>query len=342
MQSIFKDLKQYSRVLITFLLILGCTAPAEQLQKIQGYALGTTYSISYVSNSLTPKLLTQKIDSIFQVINQSLSTYQADSDISKINRGDSLLVIDQHFENVYNKASEVWEHSQGFFDPTVGALVNAYGFGPGKSLNKVNEKQRDSMLEFTGWSKTRLTKQKTIQKEHPFIYFDFNALAKGYTVDVLANFLKSNQLDDYLVEIGGELVAKGKSPRTGKFWKIAIDNPEQGQERNFIRTLSLDNEALATSGNYRKYAVDAESGLRIAHSINPKTGQAFPTEVLSASVIAQDCMTADAYATALMVMPLAQSQKLINSKPELEAYWIVSDSIQGIKELFSDGFLKEE
>jgi thiamine biosynthesis lipoprotein len=155
MQSIFKDLKQYSRVLITFLLILGCTAPAEQLLKIQGYALGTTYSISYVSNSLTPTLLTQKVDSIFQVINQSLSTYQADSYISKINRGDSLLVIDQHFENVYNKASEVWEHSQGFFDPTVGTLVNAYGFGPGKSLNKVNEKQRDSMLVKNTADKTK-------------------------------------------------------------------------------------------------------------------------------------------------------------------------------------------
>ena len=145
-----------------------------------------------------------------------------------------------------------------------------------------------------------------------------------------------------MVEIGGELVAKGKSPRTGNFWKIAIDNPKQGQERNFIRTLRLQNEALATSGNYRKYSVDAESGLRIAHSINPKTGEAFPTGVLSASVIAPDCMSADAYATALMVMPLAQSQKLIDSKPELQAYWIVSDSIKGIQELFSDGFLKEE
>ena len=175
-----------------------------------------------------------------------MSTYQADSDISKINKGDSLLVIDQHFENVYNKASEVWEHSQGFFDPTVGTLVNAYGFGPGKSLNKVNEKQRDSMLEFTGWSKTRLTKQKTIQRSILLSTLISMHLQRA-TLDVLANFLKSNQLDDYLVEIGGELVAKGKSPRTGKFWKIAIDNPEQGQERNFIRTLSLDNEALATS-----------------------------------------------------------------------------------------------
>ena len=342
MQSISKDLKQYSRLLMISLFILGCTLQKDQLQKIQGYALGTTYSISYTSNSLSPTLLNQKVDSIFQVINQSLSTYQSDSDISKINRGDSLLVVDSHFVTVYEKASEVWEHSQGFFDPTVGALVNAYGFGPGKSLEKVSKKQRDSMLEFTGWAKTQLTTQRTIQKEHPSVFFDFNALAKGYTVDVLANFLKSNQLDNYLVEIGGELVAKGKSPRTGNFWKIAIDNPKQGQERNFIRTLRLQNEALATSGNYRKYSVDAESGLRIAHSINPKTGEAFPTGVLSASVIAPDCMSADAYATALMVMPLAQSQKLIDSKPELQAYWIVSDSIQGIQELFSDVFLKEE
>ena len=312
MQSISKDFKQYSRLLMISLFILGCTLQKDQLQKIQWYALGTTYSISYTSNSLSPTLLNQKVDSIFQVINQSLSTYQSDSDISKINRGDSLLVVDLHFVTVYEKASEVWEHSQGFFDPTVGALVNAYGFGPGKSLEKVSKKQRDSMLEFTGWAKTQLTTQRTIQKEHPSVFFDFNALAKGYTVDVLANFLKSNQLDNYLVEIGGELVAKGKSPRTGNFWKIAIDNPKQWQERNFIRTLRLQNDALATSGNYLKYSVDAESGLRIAHSINPKTGEAFPTGVLSASVIAPDCMSADAYATALMVMPLAQSQKLID------------------------------
>ena len=196
------------------------------------------------------------------------------------------------------------------------------------------------MLVFTGWEKTKLTERGTIQKEHPLLYLDFNALAKGYAVDVLANFLQSNQLDAYLVEIGGELVAKGKSPRTGNFWKIAIDDPQQGEARNFIRTLSLENQALATSGNYRKYAVDGETGLRIVHSINPKTGEAFPTEVLSASVLAPDCMTADAYATALMVMPLAESQKLINSKPELEAYWIVSDSLQGVKELFSEGFTK--
>jgi thiamine biosynthesis lipoprotein len=196
-------------------------------------------------------------------------------------------------------------------------------------------------LSFTGWDKTSLTDQGTIKKEHPKVYFDFNALAKGYVVDVIADFLRLKKVSSFLVEIGGEIVAKGKSPRSGMFWKIAIDDPQQGKLRDFIRTLTLENKALATSGNYRKYAIDAETGLRIAHSINPKTGEAIPSKVLSVSVTASDCMTADAYATALMVMPVDQSQELIKSKPKLEAYWIVSDSLEGVKEIFSKGFVKE-
>ena len=338
MQSIFKVWKRYSKLFVYLTLIWSCTSEQEKSQKIQGYALGTSYSISYVSNILTPEHLTQKVDSLIEVINQSLSTYISDSDITKINKGDSLLVVDDHFVNVYRKASEVWKQSAGFFDPTVGALVNAYGFGPGKSLNTVSQFQRDSLLTFTGWSKTKLTEQRTIQKENPNVYFDFNALAKGYAVDVLASYLKSWNLDSYLVEIGGEIVAKGKSPRSGEFWKIAIDDPQQSDERNFIRTITLQNQALATSGNYRKYAIDEQTGLRIAHSINPITGEAIPTKVLSASVLAADCMTADAYATALMVMPLEEGRKMIETDSSLEAYWIVSDSKMEMKELFSSGF----
>ena len=341
MQSIFKGLNPYSSFLYCCLLFWSCTSEPPPLQKIQGYALGTSYSISYVSRALTQEYLTQIVDSIFEVLNNSLSTYIPDSDISKINSGDSLLIVDEHFVKVYQKASEVWEETDGFFDPTVGTLVNAYGFGPGKPLNYVSKKQRDSMLVLTGWSKTKLTPQHTIQKKEKAIYFDFNALAKGYTVDVLADYLKSNALESYLVEIGGEIVAEGKSPRSGKFWKIAIDDPQQRGQRDFIQTVILENKALATSGNYRKYAIDTETGLRIAHSINPKTGEAIPTKVLSASVTAPNCMTADAYATALMVMPLEDSQKLINSKPELEAYWIVSDSLEGVREVFSKGFATE-
>ena len=340
MLSILKDLNHYRSFLICFLL-LNCNKEQQQLQKIKGYALGTSYSISYIASELNPEVLIQRVDSIFEVLNNSLSTYIPDSDITKINKGDSLLVVDEHFAKVYQKASEVWEQSEGFFDPTVGALVNAYGFGPGKSLKKVTDKKRDSLLILTGWSKTKLTREYTIKKVNPVIYFDFNALAKGYAVDVLANYLKSKSLESYLVEIGGEIVAQGKSPKFQGFWKIAIDDPLQDDERKFIRTVTLKNEALATSGNYRKFAVDEDTGLRIAHSITPKTGLAIPSKVLSASVKAPDCMTADAYATALMVMPLEQSQKLIDSKPDLEAYWIVSDSLQGIRELFSKSFTNE-
>lgn len=340
MQLIFRALKRSFNLILFLFFFLNCTSKEVQLQKIQGYALGTSYSISYASNTLQPKQLTQKLDSIFQVLNHSLSTYLPDSDISKINKGDSLLEVDTHFIKVYQKATEVWTQTKGYFDPTVGALVNAYGFGPGVPLKQVTSRERDSILEFTGWSKSKLTARNTIQKSNSKLFFDFNALAKGYAVDVITAYLQSQRVSHFLVEIGGELVARGKSPRSGEFWKIAIDDPQQKEERRFIRTLILKNQALATSGNYRKKAVDPETGLAIAHSINPKTGEAFPTSVLSASVIAPDCMTADAYATALMVMPLAQSQALINSSPELEAYWIVADSLEGIKELYSDSFFK--
>ena len=306
---------------------------------MHGFALGTSYNIQYVAN-LSDDQVQNGIDSIFRVINKSLSTYLPQSDISKINRGDTTVVVDHHFRAVFEKATEVWKATGGYFDPTVGALVNAYGFGPGVPLKHVTSREKDSILEFTGWSKSKLTARNTIQKSNSKLFFDFNALAKGYTVDVIAAYLQSQRLSHYLVEIGGELVARGKSPRSGEIWKIAIDDPQQKEERRFIRTLILKNQALATSGNYRKKAVDPETGLAIAHSINPKTGEAFPNSVLSASVIAPDCMTADAYATALMVMPLAQSQALINSSPELEAYWIVADSLEGIKELYSDSFFK--
>jgi thiamine biosynthesis lipoprotein len=250
-------------------------------------------------------------------------------------------VVDKHFVKVYQKASEVWNATGGYFDPTVGALVNAYGFGPGKPLKKITKKQRDSLLDFTGWDKSSLTPRGTLKKIHPKVTFDFNALAKGYVVDVIADFLRSKGVSSFLVEIGGEIVAQGKSPKSNALWKVAIDDPQQGDERELIQVLSLNNEALATSGNYRKYSVNEETGERWVHSINPKTGEATPSFVLSTSVLAPDCMTADAYATALMIMPLEQSKALIEKNPQLEAYWIIADSLGGVEEIFSKGFLKE-
>jgi len=334
-----------SRKLFNLLLVtifLSCQTKVEnKTQRINGFALGTSFSISYSAPQLSEIDLERKVDSIFGVLNQSLSTYITTSDISKINKGDSLQLVDSHFIKVYQKATEVWEATDGYFDPTVGALVNAYGFGPGKPLIQISQQQRDSILFFTGWDKTQLTEQYTIKKAHPQVYFDFNALAKGYVVDVIADFLRIKNVSSFLVEIGGEIVAQGNSPKSKGLWKVAIDDPQQGEERKLIQVLTLNNEALATSGNYRKYSVNDKTGERWVHSINPKTGEAIPSLVLSASVLAPDCITADAYATALIVMPFERSKALIQSHPELEAYWIVSDSLGGVKEVFSKGFLKE-
>ena len=327
-------------VLLLFLICCDSDHTKEN-KKINGFALGTSYSISYADLSLNENILEKEVDSILKIINSSMSTYLQDSDISRINNGDSLVIVDKHFQKVYNTAKLVWEKTGGYFDPTVGALVNAYGFGPEPSANVVSDEMRDEILTYTGWDKTYLTTKKTIQKTNPKLSFDFNALAKGYTVDLISDHLRSKNISSFLVEIGGEIVAQGFSPKTKKVWRIAIDDPNQSEERKFIKLISLNNAALATSGNYRKYKINKETGKRSVHSINPKTGNSFPTEVLSASVLAETCMIADAYATALMVMPFTDSMALIEGESNLEAYWIIENEDGGVEEIVSSGFPSE-
>jgi thiamine biosynthesis lipoprotein len=313
-------------------LIYACSSNPRKVIKLQGFALGTSYNIQYkfdISQEETQK----GVDSIFYVLNKSLSTYHPQSDISKINSGDTTVVVDHHFRTVFKKATEVWKATAGYFDPTVGALVNAYGFGPDRSLNLVSNKQLDSLLQLTGWQKVQLRSDHTIKKKSPYIYIDFNALAKGYVVDIVGKFLQDLGSSDFMVEIGGEIVAKGNSPKTQQSWKIAIDDPRQGDERQFLQTLALKDQALASSGNYRKYRVDATTGKKYVHSINPLTGSAQKTNILSTSVKAPECITADAWATALMVLPLEKGQALIQNHPHLEALWAVAkdDQIQVVK-----------
>ncbi len=324
-----------SLLIVIVLILLGCEKPT--VRHHQGYALGTSYSIQYESILSTHDEVQKGIDSIFTRINNSMSTYLPNSDISKINRGDSLVVVDEHFSKVFEKAGEVWSITKGYFDPTVGAWVNAYGFGPEKPLKILTENERERLSSITGWDKIRLNSKGNIEKEYLDIYIDFNALAKGYTVDVLGNYLMRLGAVDFLIEIGGEIVARGVNPKFNKPWRIAIDNPTQKEERSLTQTLVLKNQAIATSGNYRKFRIDSITGERYVHSINPLTGYPVRSNVLSTSVIAPDCMTADAYATALMVMPLEEGKKLISSLKNIEAYWIVSEK-DSIQEIFSKGW----
>tara|TARA_B100000886_G_scaffold42797_1_gene26252 strand:- start:484 stop:1521 length:1038 start_codon:yes stop_codon:yes gene_type:complete len=340
MSLTLKVLRKFHSSLI-FLLLFNCNSnQKDDFKQLTGNALGTTYSISYSSSKLNKNLLSHKIDSIIKIINASMSTYDKDSDISKINKGDSLLEVDTHFIKVYNTATQVWIKTKGYFDPTVGALVNAYGFGPNRTHESVSPYQRNEILKYTGWEKTKLTSKNTIQKKHPNLFFDFNAIAKGYTVDLISEYLRLNQVSSFLVEIGGEIVAQGVSPKSNLPWKIAIDNPKQDEEKKFIKSIFLNNQALATSGNYRKYKLDKKTGKRYVHSVNPKTGNSFPSEVLSASVIAPTCMVADAYATALMVMPFEKSKLLIEKEENLEAFWIIENEKGVVEQYFSKGFYK--
>ena len=311
------------KILILFVLFSACSK--NEVVIIDGQALGTYYRVKYFDLGYGKENFQKGIDSILIVMNKSMSTYIPNSDISKINSGDSTIVVDQHFEKVFQKANLMWYKSQGYFDPTVGAWVNAYGFGPNKKLKTIGLKERDSLMKITGWPRIRLTKERRVIKDDSNIFIDFNALAKGYTVDQINSYFEKKGSKNHLIDIGGELVSRGKNLITNKMWSVGIEKPsETTLPRKIFDIIELNNEALATSGNYRKYRLDKETNQKYVHSINPLNGRPARSNILSVSVKAEDCMTADAYATSLMVMPLKMGKKLINDTPNVEALWIIS------------------
>jgi thiamine biosynthesis lipoprotein len=315
------DFKKFYSLLFLCLWI-GCSETFE-LQQHEGFALGTSYHFKYAGGSEEFESIQKGVDSLFFEINRSLSTYIKTSDISKINEGDTTIVVDHHFKKVFAKSEAVWRSTDGYFDPTLGQLVNAYGFGPEKPLTAIDSLSLQKILTSVGWEKIKLTASGKIVK-HPSTYLDFNAIAKGYAVDCIANYLLLKKKQSILVEIGGELMAIGRNPKSGTSWKVAIYDPLQLNQRRWITTVELSDQGLATSGNYRKHRTDSLTGEKYVHSINPLTGRTVKTNVLSTSVLAPDCMTADAWATALMVLPLEKGQELIENHPKLEALWIVA------------------
>ena len=313
------------KVLILFFLFSACSR--HEVVSIDGQALGSYYRVKYLDIGYTKEYFQKGIDSILNIMNNSMSTYLPSSDLSKINRGDSTIVVDEHFEKVFNKANLIWYKSQGYFDPTVGAWVNAYGFGPNKKIKKIGLKERDSLMKITGWPRIRLTKDKKIIKDDKSIFIDFNALAKGYAVDQINLYFEKAGSKNHLIDIGGELISRGKNLETKKLWSVGIEKPSESTlPRKIFDIIELNNQALATSGNYRKYRIDKETKQKYVHSINPLNGRPARSNILSVSVKALDCMTADAYATALMVMPLNMGKKLINNTPDVDALWIISES----------------
>ncbi|MFT7364490.1 MAG: thiamine biosynthesis lipoprotein, partial [Algoriphagus sp.] len=261
-----------------------------------GQTMGTTYSLTYLSQS--GKNLQISVDSLLVVFNSSLSTYIPDSEISRFNRMDTLAFTLSYLPQVLNASKTVYENTAGAFDPTVGPLVNVWGFGPGGPELK-DSADIEVLLRLVGFDKVNFD-NKEVRKTVTGVYLDFSAIAKGQGADVIADFLTRRGIENYLIEIGGELVARGVNEK-GELWKVGINRPDESASASDLYSIiALENRGMATSGNYRNYYV--RDSVKISHTINPATGYPVNHSLLSATVLAKDCMTADAYATALMVM----------------------------------------
>jgi len=334
----------YMKNILWFLLsvlVFSCSEPEKKVETIkiylEGKAQGTTYHITYFDKE--NRNFQSQIDSILDVIDASMSTWDSTSIISKINKADTAVIVDFHFKNVFYKAHEISKMTDGLFDATVAPLVNAYGFGF-KKIESVTGAKIDSLKQLVDYTKVELKNNK-IYFASKGMQIDFNAIAQGYSVDVLVDFLKEKGITDLMVELGGEVKCLGIKD-DGSNWKIGIDKPEENQtERPLQAILSLENEALATSGNYRKFY--EFEGKKFAHILNPLTGKPVIHNLLSASVVAEDCMSADAYATAFMIMGHEKAISFINQHPELNLHvYLIFVNDNGKWETFTSNSLKEK
>ena len=311
------------------LLLISCNVDSSNYKRIQGDAFGTTYQVIVESESNSSKIK-QSIDSIFEVVNNSMSTYRSNSIISKVNQSQNPVKVDSHFIEVLKKSKDIWKLSNGYFDPTAGSIVNLYGMGPNNKIQSINEYKIDSVMQYVGLDKVYLNQQNFIVKTDENVYIDFNAIAKGYSVDLIKDLLININSNNFLIEVGGELITIGVNEKNKK-WKVAIQNPVD--LNSYYSEITLDGMSLATSGNYRKFRLDSETGVRYAHIVNPINGQSMSNNILSASVIANSCIEADAWATSLMLMDPVEAIEIINNIADIEVLILtaINDQIIPIK-----------
>jgi FAD:protein FMN transferase len=326
-------------LLKVLLLLCSCQSQPQHRISISGKALGTYYSVHLYhkdNGKLFQDELQSQIDSLLAGFNAVASIYDPESVISKINSNQPY-EMNKLFADVFLRSAEISELSGGAFDITVGPLVNAWGFGFTDSMH-ITKEFIDSIIQFTGYKKVRLVNDE-ITKDDPRIMLDMNGIAKGYAVDIVALFLESKNIVSYIVEIGGE-VRTGKEKPDGSKWVIAIEkpaenaaSPQQEEKRVF-----LENISVATSGSYRRYY--ERDGARYSHTIDPKTGRPVSHSMLSATIIASNCMTADALATACMVLGLEDAISLCESFENVEGYFIVAGQNDTYFTYYTSGFEK--
>ena len=299
------------------MMLVSCAT--ESYIKDSGMVFGTTYSITYQYH----ENLKSDIEGVMQQVDNSLSPFNKSSVITAINNNTSTKA-DKYLTEVFTLAQTVNKETDGAFDITVAPLVNAWGFGF-RNGTRPTDTQTDSLLAIVGQEKVTL-KDGEIIKSDPRIMLDCSAIAKGFGVDKVAEFLAGKGIENFLVEIGGEISARGKNSR-GTEWNIGVTKPVDdslsiNQENQAV--LQITDKAMATSGNYRNFYY--EGGKKYAHTINPHTGKPAQSDILSATVMAQTCAVADAYATAFMVLGSEKAKEILKKHPELQAYLILSDN----------------
>ena len=331
---VLRFFKVWSFIILIFLLI-SCESEKSNsiLVSDSGQTQGTYYHIKYMIED--GESLKKKIDSLLIVIDNSLSTYNPNSLISRINNGE-IIATDSMLRTVFRAANEVYENTNGAFDCSITPLVNAWGFGF-SNKEKMDTARVIELLNLVDFKKIKLSNDTILMNENMML--DFNSLAQGYTVDLIAQMFDGIGLDNYLIEVGGEIKSKGKNP-DNNFWTIGVDRPNEiiNPKDRFQFILNLFNTSLATSGNYRKFY--QENGVKYSHVINPKTGFPSFNKLLSVTVIHESCMKADAYATAFMVMGLKKSKLYLDKNADLEAYIVYRDTDGELNTFISEDLQK--
>ena len=330
--------KQIIQISFLLMLIIGTVIIVSQqhnmpYQRDTGFVFGTIYNITYQSDSNLKK----EIEEELKKVDQSLSPFNSTSTISRVNRNEEVKV-DEMFAEVFNRAMEISKETDGAFDITVAPLVNAWGFGF-KSGEHPTAHTIDSLLATIGYQRVALVGSKVVKKDRRTM-LDCSSIAKGYGCDRVAQLLRDKGISNFMVEIGGEVVTQGINPERLP-WKIGVNKPidDSLNTNNQIQTvLNVTDKAMATSGNYRNFYY--KNGKKYAHTIDPKTGYPVQHNILSATVLATDCTTADAYATAFMVLGMERSQAILQKHPELMAYFIYTDHKGNNAVWFTKGLIK--
>jgi len=320
-------------LILVFITFFSCS----ELKKtsLTGLIFGTSYNIQFYSSGNLNYY--NEIVDIFKEIDMSMSTYKKTSIISRVNNNNSVQ-LDDHFKNVFGFSKKMYKITGGRFDPSIGLLVNYWGFGPEKFVpdSKINPNDQFTyLLSKTGFNRFEIIDNKLSRPMDSYI--DFNAIAKGYAVDEVAEFLKNKQIDNFLVEIGGEINSSGINIDKNKPWLVAIDMPRFDGDRSNYSSLELNNISLASSGTYRKFKIDS-MGNRYAHIINPLTGYPTKTNILSVTVKASSCIEADAYATAIHSMNIEEIKEFFSLNNNISSLVIFENDKNELEELILNNF----